>query len=172
LSRKPSEPVPPAWGANRPIHFPRDVQPIFDQHCVACHSGNTPKAGLDFAAGKAFRTIQDKKLVVASNHDLDGSITRVKQFGSHVSKLTQAIRSQEKMKVTLTDTEWQTLVTWVDANIPYTGEMFHLRMADGRTNVWAPIEWTSPWGQPKEVLALGEYIPEGVRGGNLGLKNK
>jgi hypothetical protein len=165
LSRKPSEPVPPAWGANRPIHFPRDVQPIFDKHCVTCHSGNTPKAGLDFASGKAFRTIQDKKLVVASNHDLDGSITRVKQFGSHVSKLTQAICSQEKMKVTLTDTEWQTLVTWVDANIPYTGEMFHLRMADGRTNVWAPFEWISPWGQPKEVPALGEYIPEGVRAG-------
>ena len=67
------------------------------------------------------------------------------------------------MKVTLTDAEWQTLVTWVDANIPYTGEMFHLRMADGRTNVWAPFEWTYPWGQPQEFPALGEYIPEGVR---------
>jgi hypothetical protein len=84
---------------------------------------------------------------------MNGSITQVKQFGSHASKLTQAIRSQEKMKVSLTDAEWQALVTWVDANIPYTGELFHLRTADGRSNVWAPFEWTAPWGQAKEVPA-------------------
>jgi hypothetical protein len=161
LTRTTSEPVPPTWGADVPIHFPRDIQPVFDKHCVACHSGDSPKAGLDFSKDKSFRTIRDKKLVVTSNHYMDGSITQVKQFGSHVSKLTQSIRSQEKMKVSLTDAEWQALVTWVDANIPYTGEMYHLRTADGRTNVWAPFDWTPVWGQPTDSPALGEKIPKG-----------
>jgi hypothetical protein len=163
LTRPVSEPVPPKWGADVPIHFPRDIQPIFDKHCVSCHSGDEPKAGLDFSKDKSFRTVRDKKLVVISNVHMDGSITTVKQFGSHVSKLTQAIRSQEKMKVSLTDAEWQSLVTWVDANIPYSGEMYHLRTADGRTNVWAPYSWKPAWAQPNDSPALGEWIPKGDR---------
>jgi hypothetical protein len=162
LVRPTSEPVPPAWGADVPIHFPRDIQPIFDKHCVSCHSGDAPKAGFDFSEGKSFRTVRDKKLVAISKHgSMDGSITKVKQFGSHVSKLTKAIRSQEKMKVSLTDAEWQALVTWVDANIPYSGDMYHLRTADGRTNVWAPFDWTPVWRQPQDSPALGEKIPKG-----------
>jgi hypothetical protein len=160
LTRPVSEPVQPEWGADVPIHFPRDIQPIFDRHCVACHSGNSPKAGLDFSESKSFRTIRDKKLVVISNTYMDGSVTKVKQFGSHVSKLTQAIRSQDKMKVSLTDAEWQSLVTWVDANIPYSGDMFHLRTADGRRNVWAPYSWKPVWAQPDDSPALGEQIPK------------
>ncbi|MDR1581994.1 MAG: hypothetical protein LBS55_01845 [Prevotellaceae bacterium] len=158
LTRPVSEPVPPVWGADVAIHFPRDIQPIFDKHCISCHNGESPKAGLDFSKEKSFRTVRDNKLVVLSNHYMDGSITKVKQFGSHVSKLTQAIRSQEKMKVSLTDAEWQSLVTWVDANIPYSGEMYHLRTADSRTNIWAPYNWTPAWSQPKDNPALGERI--------------
>jgi hypothetical protein len=161
LTRPVSEPVPPVWGADVPIHFPRDIQPVFDKHCISCHGGDSPKGGLDFSAGKSFRTVRDKKLAAISNVFMDGSITQVKQFGSHVSKLTQAIRSQEKMKVSLTDAEWQSLVTWVDANIPYSGEMYHVRTADGRKNVWAPYDWTPVWSRPENSPALGERISKG-----------
>lgn len=160
LNRPVSEPVPPEWGSDVPIHFPRDIQPVFDRHCISCHSGDSPKAGLDFSEGKSFRTIRDKKLVAISNVHMDGSITRVKQFGSHVSKLTQAILSQEKMKVSLSSAEWQSLVTWVDANTPYSGDMYHLRTADGSTNVWAPYNWTPVWNRPKDSPALGVQIPK------------
>jgi hypothetical protein len=164
LTRPISDPVPPAWGSDVPIHFPRDIQPVFDKHCVACHGGDSPKGGLDFSEGKSFRTIRDKKLVAISNCNMNGAITKVKQFGSHVSKLTQAIRSREKMDVSLTDAEWQSLVTWVDANTPYSGEMYHLRTADGRKNVWAPFNWTQVWSQPQDSPALGEHIPKGGTG--------
>jgi hypothetical protein len=149
LKRSPSEPVPPAWGARKSIHFARDVQPVFDKHCIACHSGNNAAAGFDFTAEKSYRTIKSKRLVAISNIGMNGDITKVKEFGSHASRLTQALTDpvkKEQMKVKLSDDEWLALVTWVDANIPYTGLMFHKIHPDGRTRVWDEFDWGDPWG--------------------------
>ncbi len=44
--RAPAELKPPAWG-DETVSFPRFVQPVLDRHCVRCHSGKEPKAGLD-----------------------------------------------------------------------------------------------------------------------------
>jgi hypothetical protein len=124
----------------------------------------TLKADLDFSVGKAFRTVRDKKLVVLPNSfGGDGSITKPYEFGSPVSRLTKAIRNEAHQKeVKLTSAEWLSLVTWVDANIPYTGKMFHKRMLDGRKNVWDEFDWGDPWGYPKEEPALGVRIPKGL----------
>lgn len=43
--------LPPA--VSRPIHFDRDIKPIFEQHCLRCHGPNRPKGGFrldDYAA--------------------------------------------------------------------------------------------------------------------------
>jgi hypothetical protein len=97
----------------------------------------------------------------------------VEQFGSRISRLTQAVFKANQpgnsalagvagsaMRVSLSAEEWHTLVTWVDANAPYTGSMFHLRTADGRQKVWADYKWTAPWGNPKESPALGDSLPK------------
>jgi hypothetical protein len=164
LMGKPAEPVPPAWGATKPIDFDRDIQPIFTKNCVSCHGGEKPKAELDFSAGKAFRTVRDKKLVVLSNaFGGNGAISEPYQFGSPVSRLTKAIRNETHQKrVKLTQEEWLPMVTWVDANIPYTGKMFHKRMLDGRKNVWAEFDWTDPWAYPTEEPAMGVRVPKGM----------
>jgi hypothetical protein len=161
LARAPSEPVPPAWGATRPINFESDIQPVFTKHCAGCHGGEKPKGGFDFSEGKAFLTIRTNKLVVCSSVNMDGAITQPKAFGSHVSRLTLALRKGHK-QVSLSPREWLALVTWVDANIPYTGVMFHKRLPDGRANVWAPYEWPEPWGLPQETPALGVRISKGM----------
>jgi hypothetical protein len=36
LRREPAIPTPPPWGT-RPMSFLRDVQPVLDRNCVACH---------------------------------------------------------------------------------------------------------------------------------------
>ena len=164
LMGKPAEPVPPAWGATKPIDFDRDIQPIFTKNCVSCHGGEKPKAELDFSAGKAFRTVRDKKLVVLSNaFGGNGAISEPYQFGSPVSRLTKAIRNETHQKrVKLTQEEWLPMVTGVDANIPYTGKMFHKRMLDGRKNVWAEFDWTDPWAYPTEEPAMGVRVPKGM----------
>jgi hypothetical protein len=159
LSRPPSVPVPPPWGADVPIHFPRDVQPVLTKNCVSCHSGAKAKAGLDFSEGRAYGTIRSKKLVVTSNCGMDGGVTRVKQFGSHVSRLTQAVLKHQKNKTTqLTSAEWQALALWVDANVPHTGQMWAKLTPDGRRNVWGDYQWPAVWGLPRELPARGVKI--------------
>jgi hypothetical protein len=34
------------------VDFVRDIQPVLDRHCVSCHSGNTPAAGLSLSGKK------------------------------------------------------------------------------------------------------------------------
>ncbi|MCF7847985.1 MAG: discoidin domain-containing protein [Kiritimatiellales bacterium] len=49
LSRKPSvmQPQPGEKTAQKVFDYPRQIQPIFDKHCIGCHGGEEPKAGLN-----------------------------------------------------------------------------------------------------------------------------
>jgi len=49
LWRPPSTPGPQPGeeSGRRPLHYPTDVQPVLDRHCIECHSGNDPEGGLD-----------------------------------------------------------------------------------------------------------------------------
>jgi cytochrome c553 len=164
MRREPSEPIPPTWGSQTPIHFPRDVQPLLTKNCVSCHSGKDAKAGLDFSENIALRTIRDKKLVERSDARNNSEISKPYQFGSAVSKLTQAIspfkRDNAKLSLAcpfeLSSAEYEVLALWVDANIPYTGEMLHKRTKDGKQNVWLPFNWQNPWLTPINQPALSK----------------
>lgn len=140
LVRAPSAPEPAPWG-QRPVHFLRDIQPILDRHCVDCHSGLSPAAGLDFYGGltlgpkqgpghaqpipgygmnRAFETIIENRLVSWSPVQGDAQITRPRQFGSLQSKLVQALRAGPCAQHSKLDTQaWRALVTWIDLNAPY-----------------------------------------------------
>jgi hypothetical protein len=50
LRRKPSMPEPPAWGHRDLPSYARDIQPIFDRHCVSCHGEKEPAGGLEFTS--------------------------------------------------------------------------------------------------------------------------
>ena len=140
LKREPLDPVPPAWG-EQPISFLRDIQPIFDRHCVTCHSGLSPAAGLDFYGGltagpkqgpghsdyiagyglnRAFETIITHKLVSWSAVQGDSAVTQPLAFGSHKSKLVKVLREGPCGKrANLSRAEFLRLVTWIDGNAPY-----------------------------------------------------
>jgi hypothetical protein len=49
LKRVPSVPAPQPGEATglRPLDYMVDVQPVWDKHCIKCHSGEEPKGGLD-----------------------------------------------------------------------------------------------------------------------------
>ena len=113
LMREPSIPAPPPWGV-RPLNFLRDVQPVFDRHCVRCHGGLTPAAELDFTGGlntglrfqtrdgrnlgldghnTAYRTLITRGLVAYSNKsDPADALSQPLAFGSHRSRLIAALR--------------------------------------------------------------------------------
>ena len=147
----PHQLTPPPWG-NRPVSFLRDIQPIFDAHCVKCHSGLKPAGGLDFCGGltdwsrefeqwwglvagygfnRAFETITRAQLVAAAEPNLqDASITPPLAYGAHQSKLLKAIDgAAHRPRVQLNGDERLRLTIWMDANAPY-----HDRFVNKRAN--------------------------------------
>jgi len=52
LRRPPSRLEPGPFGG-RPFSYVRVVQPVLDKHCIKCHSGKEPKAGIDLTHAPA-----------------------------------------------------------------------------------------------------------------------
>ena len=130
LKHKPAS-IGPQPGDTGPymVHYPRDIQPIFDRHCLGCHGGAKPKGKLDLS-GKltglwnvSYENLTNKGLVSflygcigEANIPAEPPLT----FGSHRSKLVERIR-KDPCKANLTRAEFIRIVTWIDANVPYYG---------------------------------------------------
>jgi hypothetical protein len=113
----------------RMVHYPTDVQPVLDKHCVRCHSGAGPKGDLDLTGElttlfcRSYENLINRKLV--DNIDVDPRSARIPaepplSVGSHKSKMIARIRSGA-CPVQLSQPEFIRLVTWIDANAPYYG---------------------------------------------------
>jgi len=123
LKRGPSTPAPQPGeaSAGRPLHYPTDVQPVLDKHCVTCHSGEKPKGGLDLSGtmtalfsvsyenllperrgGKGRRGTPLVGPTIGENHPKTGNVHYLppKSLGSHASLLVAA---HSKGKVKLAD---------------------------------------------------------------------
>ena len=109
LARLPSEPGPqPGEVAGaRPLHYPTDVQPIWDKYCLKCHSGSAPKGDLDLSGSLTtfFNTSyeslmperrkapnRDRRVlgpIIGENHPKTGNIDYLpaRSLGSHTSVL-------------------------------------------------------------------------------------
>jgi len=74
-----------------------------------------------------------KSYVSVSNRFSDASVSVAKGFGSHKSRLIGVLLDDSKhlAEVDLSDEEWYSLVTWVDANAPYHDRFFNRRPASG-----------------------------------------
>jgi hypothetical protein len=73
-------------------------------------------------------------LLCLSNHMSGPEVTQPKQFGSHRSRLVLTLLEDEvhKKDVSLSRGEWETLVTWVDANAPYASTYFQYFDSTGK----------------------------------------
>ncbi len=134
----------PGDSGPRPVHYPSDVQPVFDKHCIRCHGGEAPKAGLDLRG-----TLTDHFSVSYENLLVKGCVPFIQEWiqppegkrgpmhvgngsmlfaeakpayscGSHASKLmTQLLKGHKDVK--LSREEFVRLATWVDANAQFYG---------------------------------------------------
>jgi hypothetical protein len=113
----------------RMVDFAADVQPTLDRHCIDCHGGKKPKAGLDLVGvpfGKFSRSYESLTNNNFVNYRACGSgrahIRAVPPLthGSPVSLLPAMLRKGHN-KVKLTREEMIRLTTWIDANVPYYG---------------------------------------------------
>jgi hypothetical protein len=146
MKSPPVKPLPqPGEVAPRPIHYPTDIQPILDRHCVSCHGAQKPGGDLVLTGEltelfcKSYESIIHKDLIGYIQEfvgpkpeaaDAMGYAPAVPPYtyGSHKSKLVSILRAGHH-DVKLSRAEWIRLVTWVDANGPYYGSYF------GRRNI-------------------------------------
>jgi hypothetical protein len=114
----------------RLVHYPTDIQPIWDKHCVSCHSGDEPKGNLVLTGERkgvftlSYENILSKGLVSYRDSRYGRSgIQSVPPLssGSHLSQLTEQIR-KDPCKGDLTREEFIRIVTWIDSNSPFFGD--------------------------------------------------
>ena len=121
-------PQPGDTGPRR-VHYASDIQPIFDKHCIGCHSGKTPKGDLNLEEkltvkfSESYNTLKKKRLVSYLEGGFGSAnlpVEPLMTFGSHRSKLVERIR-KDPCKSKITREEFIKIVTWIDANAPYYG---------------------------------------------------
>lgn len=136
--RGPSEIVP--WhGPTRGFSYRREVQPVLDRHCVACHDGQehagvTPcdlRDGEDVAAGSLKANYNDnahfppsymqlKRFVRGHTIESDAHLLPPREFHADTTKLVQMLR-EGHYGVKLDGESWDRLITWIDLNTPAHG---------------------------------------------------
>ena len=129
----------PGEVAPRPLYYPTDVQPIFEQHCVNCHNGEDPKAAPDLRGdmtelfNRSYENIFQADLVdtIREWAGLTYSMQNAEavppySHGSHCSKLIKTLQANH-YDVKLSKEEWIKLVTWIDCGAPYYGSYFGRR---------------------------------------------
>ena len=145
-------------GKPQVFDYQKEIQPIFDQHCVSCHDFDQP-------AGKNLNLAGDRTLVFnASYTDLwsrgylqcvgggPATVQQARSWGASQSKLiTNLLENPSKIKahkdVQLSELELEKIITWIDLNAPYY-PTFESAYPDG-------LAGRSPL-TPKEVKQLAQ----------------
>lgn len=123
--RAPSRLETPPWG-DVPFAYERNVQPVWDRHCVSCHGDQGADGGINLAA------TLDKDLIPASYRaliegahvhyfDMTYKLRHDKAepgtFGTLKSKLTKFLEPSH-YDVRLTPAEMHAVKCWIDLNCP------------------------------------------------------
>ncbi|MCX7824674.1 MAG: hypothetical protein N2689_03860, partial [Verrucomicrobiae bacterium] len=148
LARPPSAPQPQPCDngqAGQVIHYPTDIQPIFDAKCVKCHSGKEPAGNLKLTGeitlfyNTSYEELACKELAgpiiseftsfrQGDRGNYNGAYLPPKSLGSHASKLIAMLTDPGHPKNAkndhtklLTAMELMILSRWVDSNYQFYG---------------------------------------------------
>lgn len=125
LRKAPVEPQKRGWGTQGLIDYVSVVQPVWDKHCVECHSGPLAKGGVNMTDDKTRffnqsydhlidRDIVDHLSVFSLDHD-EGTPNTV---GAMVSRIDEFM-SPEHCGSEISWEEKFRVYCWIDANVPY-----------------------------------------------------
>ena len=137
--RSPSKPEP-IPGVPSIIDYPRDVQPIWDQHCVSCHSPENYGGKLDLTGDKTpMHSMSYIRLTlhgqwVVDNRNQPKSNFEIYKIGSGSSTLLKYIEPQH-YDVKLSVEEKNLVRLWIDTSATYTGTYTSLRSGFYTTHV-------------------------------------
>lgn len=125
------------WGTQGIIDYSTVIQPVWDKHCVECHSGSVPKGGVNMTADKTRffnqsydhlidRDIVDHLSVFSLDHD-EGTPNTV---GAMVSRIDEFMDKKHCGSEISWDDKFR-VYCWIDANVPYYGTYDSL-LVDGK----------------------------------------
>ncbi|MGB2823866.1 MAG: SUMF1/EgtB/PvdO family nonheme iron enzyme, partial [Phycisphaerae bacterium] len=122
LGKPPAE-IAPWLGPARGFSFRREVQPVLDKYCLACHGGDnrslpdfSDAGGDGFSA--AYRNLQ--LYVRRPGPEGDYHLTTPMEYHAGTSELIQMLRKGHH-NVQPDEEAWQRLYAWIDLNAPYCG---------------------------------------------------
>jgi hypothetical protein len=126
--RTPSE-IAPGPDGSKPFNYAILVQPVLDKHCVQCHQGPDAQAGIDLT-GTPVGEFTASYLALAPlvpfsewrgapQTNLE-PVTPPDRFGARASSLIELLTKGHE-DVSLTEDEWERLITWMDTNALFYG---------------------------------------------------
>jgi hypothetical protein len=122
------------YGEPRMFSFQKEVQPVFDKHCVKCHDFNKPAGDKLLLAGDRTICFNASYIDLWSKNVIrcvgagPAETQQAKSWGSHPSRLIKVLREghptgtpgfDAHKDVKLSPEELDRVITWVDLNAPY-----------------------------------------------------
>ena len=137
LRRTPNVPGPQPGevSGHRALHYPTDVQPFLDKHCISCHGAESPKGNLNLTGeltglfSRSYEELMRRDIfpMIRENHPKSGNNHYLPPYtlGSHASSLLK--RTSDPASpcfVQPTLEERIRFTTWIDSNGQYYGTYF------------------------------------------------
>jgi cytochrome c553 len=179
MTRPPSTPQPQPCDlvenggdglAGQVIHYPTDIQPIFDTKCTSCHGNEKPAADLKLTADLTvyFNTSYEQLCIrqlagpIVSEFttfdrgdqgNYNGATVPPKTMGSHNSTMMAVLtdpanpkNAKDDHSKMLTDNELMILARWVDSNYQFYGTYYgrhhsYWAKADPKDTSWDPADF-------------------------------
>jgi len=150
LKKAPVVPRKQGWGTQGLIDYVTVVQPVWNKHCVRCHSGPNPKGGVNMTDDKTRffnqsydhlvdRDIVDHLSVFSLDHD-EGTPNTV---GAKVSTI-DTYMDKEHCGSEVSWEERFRVYCWIDANVPYYPTYAYATLDNGQVRgLGARDSWES-----------------------------
>jgi len=131
MTRGPSQ-LTPIAGVPDVIDYPRDVQPIWDRHCVECHSAEKPEGRViltgdhnEWFTQSYYALFSSRQVVDSQGYDEDGN-RPARGFGSAASPLLDKLDGGH-YEAKLSDRERRLVQLWIDTGATFPGTYAGLR---------------------------------------------
>lgn len=140
--RAPSE-IAPIEGAPDVFDYPRDIQPIWDRHCIGCHDADKyeGRALLTGDQGPMFTVSYftlSARLQVADGRDLARGNYPPYKIGSSASSLMNKLTTSH-FGVKLSESELRLVKLWIDASATFPGT--YAALGGGMIGPYAALQY-------------------------------
>jgi formylglycine-generating enzyme required for sulfatase activity len=134
---KAPEAIAPWHGPARGFSFKREVQPVLDAHCIACHDGKPRDdgkkppnltSGLDRGFDRAYTVLH--RYTYRPGPESDYHLLPPAEYHAEASELVQMIRKNHG-GVNLDAEGFERIAAWIDLNVPCHGTWGEFRTIPG-----------------------------------------